>query len=121
MKLTDLLIVTLLLFVCAACQMGRIPCPKIKTAKLNKSFRSPSSSLSAKVSLAPESDIQQTKESRPSEVRFINNISVEEWDCPKPGAKHYMPKSVKENIRKNWKKFESDARKKNEADSVANR
>ena len=120
MRLTKPLIASLLIIICAACQMGRIPCPKIETVKLRKSFRAPASSLSAKISPAPESDIQR-RDSRPSEVRFINNISVEEWDCPKPGAKHYMPKSVKENIRKNWKKFESDARKKNVADSVVSR
>jgi hypothetical protein len=120
MKLTNLLIASLLISICSACQMGRIPCPKVKTAKLRKSFHAPASSFSAKISPAPESDTQH-RDTRPTEVRFINNISVEEWDCPKPGAKHYMPKSVKQNIRKNWKKFESDARKKHKADSVANR
>jgi hypothetical protein len=47
---------------------------------------------------------------------MITHVSVEEWDCPQPGKKKYMPKQVKQNIRKNMKRISSD--KQNEADSV---
>jgi hypothetical protein len=48
---------------------------------------------------------------------MIQSVSVEEWDCPRPGQKKYMPKSVKENIRKNLKKVTKDSG--NKADSVS--
>lgn len=119
MRMPIRLIVSLLIF-CTACQMGKIPCPKIKTVKLHKNYRPSAALLSAKANQEPET-VNKAKEGRPSDVHFIKNISVEEWDCPKPGAKHYMPKSVKENIRKNKKKFESDLRKENQADSLSSR
>jgi len=37
----------------------------------------------------------------------VKSITVEEWNCPKPGEKKVMPRSVKENIRKNLKKVKS--------------
>jgi len=109
----------ILLFACTSCQVGKIPCPRMKTVKLHKSFKPSAAMLSAKASQEPETEVSSGRDSRAADVRFIKNISVEEWDCPKPGSKHYMPKSVKENIRRNWKKIESDARKKNEEDSLS--
>jgi hypothetical protein len=108
------IIIVVVLF-CTACQGGKIPCPKIKTAKLQKNYRPPASAYSAKAN--QEEPENQRKEGRANDVHFIQNISVEEWDCPKPGSKHYMPKSVKENIKRNKKKIESDF-KKQQADSL---
>lgn len=93
---------------------GKIPCPKIKTVKLQKNYRPPASSYTAKANVAEES---QRKEVPTNDVHFIQNVSVEEWDCPKPGSKHYMPKSIKENIKRNKKKIESDF-KKQQTDSL---
>jgi hypothetical protein len=45
---------------------------------------------------------------------------MEEWDCPRPGSKKYLPKSVKDNIKKNKRKFEEDVRQ-SKADSVSTR
>jgi hypothetical protein len=64
-------------------------------------------------------DATRNKDVRPAEVRYINNVSVEEWDCPRPGAKHYLPKSVKANIKKNRKKFEVE--KEMRLDSLSNK
>ncbi|MDH4296023.1 MAG: hypothetical protein OEV74_07080 [Cyclobacteriaceae bacterium] len=108
-----------LLLICSACQVGKIPCPRMKTVKLHKSFRPSATMLSAKASQTSEPAVQSSRESKPNDVRFIQNISMEEWDCPRPGEKHYMPKSVKQNIRKNWKKIESDAKKNSESDSLS--
>jgi hypothetical protein len=44
--------------------------------------------------------------------------SIEEWDCPKPGTKASLPKAVKENIRKNRKKFDSYYKSKHQSDSL---
>jgi hypothetical protein len=92
----------------------------VKTAKLQKNYKPSSYVFTAKAT--PESQVVSSRElnSRPEDAHYIQNVSVEEWDCPKPGTKRYMPKSVKDNIRKNWRKFESDARK-DRADSLANR
>jgi hypothetical protein len=103
------------IFICAACQGGKIPCPRIKTVKLQKHYRPSQSALSARANQA-ESESERN-DGKISEVHFIKNVSVEEWDCPRPGSKHYMPKSVKENIKRNKKKIESDL-KKQQADSL---
>lgn len=113
-------LIIIILIICSSCQSGVIPCPKIKTAKLHKSFKPSASSLTARVNQEPEESTKKIKDIRTNDVHFIQNISVEEWDCPKPGKKRYMPRSVKENIRRNKKKIESDF-KENVADSLSNR
>ena len=107
----------LLLFVLlTACQSGRISCPEPKYAKLKKStphrsYYSPQFTAANEA----EEENRQTKGTR-SNSKMITHVSVEEWDCPQPGKKKYMPKEVKQNIRKNMKRISSD--KQNEADSV---
>ncbi len=54
---------------------------------------------------------QGNKDLRATNARFIKNVSVTEWDCPRLGRKHYLPKAVKENIRKNMDKIKSDLKK----------
>jgi hypothetical protein len=118
-KNSGLLLIIVLLF--GACMGGRIPCPEIETVKL-RNYKPSSSSLSAKVYKESEEESTRSKEGKPTNAHFIQNISVEEWDCPKPGAKRYMPKSVKENIRNNRKRMESDMKKnQHQADSLSNR
>jgi hypothetical protein len=66
------------------------------------------STLTAKAEMEePQSKNIHYKSSKSSENMAVKNISVEEWDCPKPGSKKYMPKTVKENIKKNFKKINS--------------
>jgi hypothetical protein len=95
-----------LLVICTACHSGLMSCPKPQTVKLHKSFRTPSSSLISRVNRTHEEDPQRNKDVRPADAHYVGNISMEEWDCPRPGAKRYLPKSVKENIKKNKKKFQ---------------
>ena len=113
-------LVFLLLFFCIACQSGRIPCPdargpRMKKTTISKRNREYSATLSASKETAETKS--QTGYARDQEGRFVKNVTVEEWDCPKPGEKKYMPRSVKENIRKNMKRIKSD-QKKHEADSL---
>lgn len=110
-------LIIVILIICTSCQSGIIPCPKVKTAKLHKSFKPSASSLTARASQEPEAETRKVKA---NEGHFIQNVSVEEWDCPKPGKKRYMPKSVKDNIRKNKKKIESDYRE-NATDSLSSK
>src|SRR6187402_3779806 len=98
-----------LLVLCSACQAGLIPCPRVKTAKLHKNYRPPSASLLSARAEQPESE-PGNQNMRPGSEHYIKNVSMEEWDCPRPGAKKYLPKTVKDNIRKNKKKFEQDLR-----------
>ena len=110
-----------LLVLLSACQSGMIPCPRVKTAKLQKNYRPPSSSsLSARAEEVKTDQESGAQNSRPGSEHYIKNVSMEEWDCPRPGAKKYMPKSVKDNIRKNKRKFEQDA-KHQQADSLSTR
>lgn len=108
-----------LLVVCSACHSGLIPCPRVKTAKLQKTYRPPSTSLLSARADKPAEE-PATQNSRPDSQHYIKNVSVEEWDCPRPGAKKYMPRSVKDNIKKNKKKFEQDL-KQTQADSLSTR
>jgi hypothetical protein len=107
--------IVIVILICTACHGGLIPCPKPKTAKLQKSFKPSPSLLTAKAN-QPETEAQK-KDVKLNDVRYIQNVSMEEWDCPKPGSKHYMPKSIKENIKRNKKKIEADY-KKQKADSL---
>lgn len=108
--------ILLLFALLTACQSGRISCPEPKFAKLKKStphrsYYSPQFSAANET----EEESRQTKGTR-TNSKMITHVSVEEWDCPQPGKKKYMPKTVKQNIRKNMKRISSD--KQNEADSV---
>lgn len=108
--------ILLLFALLTACQSGRIACPEPKFAKLkksttNRSYYSPQFSAANEA----EEENRQTKGTR-NNSRVITHVSVEEWDCPQPGKKKYMPKEVRQNIRKNMKRISSG--KENEADSV---
>ena len=107
----------LLVLICMSCNNGIIPCPKVKTAKLHRSFKPSAAALTARATVQPEPETPAQRYVRTSDGHFVKNITMEDWDCPKPGAKRYMPKSVKDNIKKNRKKFEDDAR--TQADSVS--
>jgi hypothetical protein len=98
-----------------ACHSGLVPCPKPSYAKLKRTYRKPGNDVYyAQATEEPEA----TRKSRiPKQDRMIKNISVEEWDCPRPGEKKYLPKEVKQNIRKNFRKMNAD--QKHAADSVA--
>jgi hypothetical protein len=85
-----------------------MPCPKPQTVKLHKSFKTPPSSLISRANQHREVDTPRNKDVRPADAHYVGNISMEEWDCPRPGAKRYLPKSVKENIKKNKKKFQAE-------------
>ncbi len=100
-------LIILLLVLCTACERGLIPCPSLKTAKA-KHNRKPiinSRNLSARAN--DDSKETRIKNFRSENVRVVKSISVEEWDCPKPGEMKVMPRSVKENIKRNLKKVKS--------------
>jgi hypothetical protein len=114
-------LLVLVIILSTACQSGIIPCPKVKTAKIkrntyHKSFRNSATSFSADAS--DDSGNLHNKSSKTKDGRVTKNISVEEWDCPRPGSKKYLPKAVKENIRKNMRKIKSSSSNKNESDSL---
>jgi hypothetical protein len=112
------LIILMLLF--GACRSGEINCPEVKTVRLKKRpsnymraySRSLSASTNERVSIHDRNEI-------PQNTRAVKSSdSIEEWDCPKPGTKAAMPKSVKENIRKNRKKFDAYYKSRTVSDSI---
>jgi hypothetical protein len=107
-----------LLLICMACQSGIIPCPKVKPvrAKRTNIFRS-SGTMSASASESAEEDKVTPKRSKGSDSKVISNVSEEEWDCPHPGNRKYMPRRVKANIRRNFEKINAVDRER--ADSLA--
>ena len=112
-------IVILFLF-CTACRSGIIPCPEVKGLRLKKSNFSKRSRYPEKTvafaQVEPEITVSSdAKTLRPiskstNKSRYVKytmqHIDVEEMDCPKPGARKTMPKTVKENIRRNKKKIQ---------------
>lgn len=104
-----------------SCQSGRIPCPEVKTTKLHRNKINPAKSTPfyiSKQQAEKESTtrVNVTRESQ-TEKWVLKHESVEEWDCPKPGQKH-VPKSVKDNIKKNMKKVKNHYKKRVELDSL---
>jgi hypothetical protein len=102
-----------------ACQSGRIPCPepkavKVKRSVIHKRFLDSDQTLSAKAD--DDTKARVTRGGNKNSVRVISSVSVEEWDCPQSGRKKYMPRSIRQNIRKNMKKINAPE---NKRDSVA--
>ena len=118
----------ILLIACTACQSGLIPCPKVKSDKIkrtsvNKRIRYAERNTTA----SAREEQQQSKRprslqsySRTADLKpALEHVDVEEWDCPKPGTKRSMPKSVKDNIKKNKRAYEAYYRTRNAADSLS--
>lgn len=117
------LIIIALLF--TACRAGDMACPEPKFVKLNKRpanyrMRMQSRQMSASAHEEREKANQLRSEILQRQTRPVKSIaSIEEWDCPKPGTKT-VPKAVKENIRKNRKKFDTYYKNRNFPDSTQN-
>jgi len=95
----------------ASCQVGKIPCPKVKEAKLRTHYRASAFSARANQDQNSNTQTQHYRDPRTTNTRYIQNVSVAEWDCPRVGRKRYLPKAVKENIRKNMDKIKTDLKK----------
>jgi hypothetical protein len=115
--------IVLVLLLCSACRTGILPCPEVKGIKYRKSagnFRGVRDrNLSASTR---ETEEEQNRNSRmqvlPRQTREVKSIAtIEEWDCPKPGSKT-IPKSVKDNIKKNRRKFETYYKTRSSEDSI---
>ena len=86
-----------------SCQRGLIPCPEVEVVR----FKERSAYKQKPVMMArKEEPEEKTNWKRPKE-KTVQNVSIEEWDCPRPGKKKYMPRAVKQNIRKNERKIHS--------------
>ena len=112
-------IVFALLIVCSACRSGEIACPDPVTAKLRKRPANYGLKTSQKSLTASSKEVAKEKPFKYPQPRNVKSAaSIEEWDCPKPGSKS-MPKSVKENIKKNRKKFDAYYKSKVLPDSLS--
>jgi len=106
--------IVLVLLVATACQTGKIPCPRVKYVKakrtvIRRNFQQSEQSIQARAAVnRAEEEKSQSRGVRGAEDKMIHNVSMEEWDCPRPGVKKYMPRSVRDNIRKNTKKLKQD-------------
>jgi len=104
--------IVLVLLVATACQTGKIPCPRIKYVKakrtiIRKNFQQSEQSMQARAAAdRVDEDKAQARVVRGTDEKMVHNVSMEEWDCPRPGAKKYMPRSVRDNIKKNRKRLE---------------
>ena len=90
-----------IILILTSCQRGLIPCPEVEVVK----FRDRSTYRQKPVLMAKEEPDEKTTTWKKPKEKFVQNVTIEEWDCPRPGKKKYMPKSVKQNIRKNERKI----------------
>jgi hypothetical protein len=115
-------LIVILIVICTACQSGRIPCPDARGPKIRKvrvnSKQKPEYTASINSRRGQAETKTQTGQAKESEGRFVRNVSVEEWDCPRPGEKKYMPRSIKGNIKRNMKKLNEDRKQKASSDSL---
>jgi hypothetical protein len=98
--------ILLAIIILSSCQTGRIPCPQLKGPRLAKSHAVPKSYTSVMARTEPE-DVsnKEAKTAKISQERYVGSVTEEEWDCPQPGSKRYLPRHVKENIRRNFRKM----------------
>lgn len=110
------LVVIGLIFCFSACRMNDVHCPKPRTVKLNKK---PANYMRAYTRAMSASSAREERAQNPRpKPRPVKSASeLEAWDCPRPGGKTALPKSVKANIRKNRKRFEEHYR--NRPDTLA--
>ncbi len=106
MSLFRPLIILMIFFLLACCQTGRIPCPKPKKAKSSAKVPKRYRSYVREVSQTREASVpeQEPVARKARDPKFVNNVSIEEWDCPEPGKKKYLPKRVRNNIKRNYHK-----------------
>jgi hypothetical protein len=101
-------VVLLLVLLCLGCQGGKIPCPKFKKAKSSRAMRHQSSyELTARAE-TPQQKLQ-SRNGRSASAKEIQHVDIEEWDCPKPGSRKYMPKAIKQNIKRNLQVVTADS------------
>jgi hypothetical protein len=111
------------LLLCFACQSGKLPCPHVKAPKakrtnINKRNLQYASARRGQAEIEEEAKSQSSNGGRSQDPRFIKHVTLEEWDCPHPGEKRYMPKSVKNNIRRNMQRINEDRKKGEASDST---
>jgi hypothetical protein len=122
------LMLSVLVFCFIGCRSGEIACPKIKGAKLKKTnpnYGHHQYYASASLRPAPEhheesSQTKTSKATKKNNLKVVSHVSVEEWDCPRPGKTKYMPRAVRNNIRKNMRKIQSPQLQTNQSDSLRN-
>lgn len=113
------LVISAILVLCTSCMSGVIPCPEPKSGRINKNKLSKRSLESSHLlSARAETDQHSQNKIPKNDMRTISNVSVEEWDCPRPGKKKYLPKEVKHNIRKNMKKIKSKEDEEKSTESI---
>jgi len=54
--------------------------------------------------LQEDEDQKSVRRNTHFRVKEVKNVSIEEWDCPRPGSRRYMPKNIKKNIKKNFQR-----------------
>lgn len=105
-------VILIFLIICTSCRSGIIPCPEVKGLRLKKSqvnrrslfSRPPRDEAEPVITVSSDARTPQANKRKYRYVAYtIEHVDVNEMECPKPGEKK-MPKSIRNNIRKNRKK-----------------
>jgi len=106
----------LIVLVSFGCSHSQFDCPKPESVRLKRK-----AGVNYKVLMARQRQEAKGRISRAElkqlTSRELKTVTVEEWDCPRPGVKN-VPKQVQENIRKNKKKFNEYYKTRNSPDSL---
>src|SRR6478609_5547697 len=98
------------------CSSSQFDCPRPESVRLKRK-----AGVNYKVLMARQRQEAKGRISRAElkqlTSRELKTVTVEEWDCPRPGVKN-VPKQVQENIRKNKRKFNDYYRVRNSSDSL---
>lgn len=111
--------IVILFFLLSSCRSGEIACPSVKGVRLNKK---PSNYLK-NIQRNATASAKETRKEQPRIEPRVNKSAksaadIEEWDCPRPGSKTPLPKAVRENMKKNRKKFDEYYRNRLAVDTV---
>lgn len=112
-------ITILIVLLSMGCKSDIIYCPDYKPLRMKESnpYRSKKNVPSLSASSVTGKKDYYTRE-RPQSTEVKKVVSIEDWDCPKPGGQR-SKKIVKENIKRMEKKLKDDSKRKSSLDSLS--
>lgn len=107
----------LLLCLCLqGCQLGLIPCPDPGVARMKRSrarqhatYHEQTLQARAAREAVRQRGVQRLREGYMTQRHTKTAAQADEWDCPRPGMRKHLPRSVRQNIKRNRQKVSQPA------------
>ena len=112
-------VIILIVLLGMGCKSDIIYCPDYKPLRMkeNNPFRSKRKNVPSLSASSVTSKKEYYRE-RPQPTEAKKVVSIEDWDCPKPGGQR-SKKIVKENIKRMERKLKDDSKRKSSLDSLS--